>query len=280
LIDFSIVFPHVTNSSFHIDLYWGIKPSLTPAVRVRRYLKGCRTLPHREQPHLIFVDRRISIELFLEVFGSEEIERFDRALRLVERYEDYLFRRALGVALIVCGVSFPLTAFMILKAQAFADLLNMSPAAFIAFAPTITLLASVVIIVYVFTSAHLVYSRMREGSFWTDFPHMAAMFLIWFLSFYLTRYVPEPYFRVSWLWAGGSASLISYLFMKRQEEHWDYPVLLVIGLICTVSSLPLLLIGDAQLSTALSFTVFGVSFIAGGVYSLFNASRVLSESEK
>jgi hypothetical protein len=63
------------------------------------------------------------------------------------------------VALIVCGVSFPLTAFMILKAQAFADLLNMSPAAFIAFAPTITLLASVVIIVYVFTSAHLVYSR-------------------------------------------------------------------------------------------------------------------------
>ena len=214
------------------------------------------------------------------MFGSEEIERFNRALRLVERYEDYLFRRALGVALIVCGVSFPFTAFLIVKAQAFAELLGMSSAAFIAFAPTITMLASAVIIVYVFTSAHLVYSRMREGSFWTDFPHMAAMFLIWFLSFYLTRFVPEPYFRVSWLWAGGVASLVSYLFMKREDGHWDYPVLLVIGLICIAFSFPLLLIRDIQLSTVLSFTVFGMSFIAGGVYSLFNASRVLSESEK
>ena len=214
------------------------------------------------------------------MLGSEDIERFDKALRLVERYEDYLFRRAMGVALIVCGVSFPVTAFMIVKAQAFAELLGMSPAAFIAFAPTITMLASAVIIVYVFTSAHLVYSRMREGSFWADFPHMAVMFLIWFLSFYLTRFVPSPYFRVSWLWAGGAASLASYLFMKREEGHWDYPVLLVIGLMCVASSFPLLLIGDVQLSTALSFTVFGVSFIAGGIYSLFNASRVLSESEK
>jgi hypothetical protein len=214
------------------------------------------------------------------VLGLEEIERFGKALRLVERYEDYLFRRAMGVAFIVCGVSFPLTAFMIVKAQALAELLGMSPAAFIAFAPTITMLASAVIIVYVFMSAHLVYSKMREGSFWTDFPHMAAMFMIWFLSFYLTRFVPEPYFRVSWLWAGGAASLVSYLFMKRQEGHWDYPVLLVIGLMCAASSFPLLLIGDVQLSTALSFTVFGVSFIAGGVYSLLNASRILSESEK
>jgi len=216
----------------------------------------------------------------LEVFGSEEIERFDRAIRLVERYEDYLFRRALGVALIVCGVSFPLTAFMIMKAQAFADLLNMSPAAFIAFAPTITMLASSLIIIYTFTSAHMVYSRMRKGSFWTEFPHMVVMFLIWFLFFYLTRYVPEPYFRVSWLWAGGSASLVSYIFMRRESGNWHYPVLLVIGLICIASSFPLLLVKDVQLSTALSFTVFGLSFIAGGVYSLFNASRVLSESEK
>lgn len=210
----------------------------------------------------------------------EELERFERALQLVERYEGYLFRRALGVALIVCGISFPLIAFLIFRAQSIAALLNMRVEAFLAFAPTLILLISTAIIIYTFTSAHVVTSRMREDSFWKDFPHMVVMFLVWFLSFYFTKYVPEPYYRVSWLWAGGFASLVSYLFLKREPDHWNYPVLLMVGMVCIVSSLPLLLIKDAQLVTTFSFLVFSLSFIAGGIYSIIGASKVLGENNK
>lgn len=210
----------------------------------------------------------------------EELERFEKALRLVERYEGYLFRRALGIGLIICGVVFPLTAFLVLKAQSMANMLNMSAEAFLVFVPTVVLLIGMAMIVYNFTSAHVVTSRMRKESIWKDFPHMALMFMVWFISFFLTNYVPEPFTTVSWLWAGGGASLLSFLVLRREPANANYPELLIIGLICVVSSLPLLLVSDAQLALTVTFLVFSASFIAGGVYSIVNASKLLSESEK
>lgn len=210
----------------------------------------------------------------------EELERFERALRLVERYEIFLFRRAMGVALIMCGIVFPLTAFLVLKANTISALLNMSSEAFLAFVPSAILLIGIVTIVYSFTSAHVVTSRMRRDSFWKDLPHMAVMFMVWFLSLFLTRFVPEPLEAVSSLWAGGFASLVSYVVLKREPSHWNYPELLVIGLICLVSSLPLLLLGDTQLVLTITLLIFNLSFVAGGIYSLINASKFLSESDK
>ena len=210
----------------------------------------------------------------------EEIERFEKALRLVERYEGYLFRRAMGIALLICGIVFPLTAFMVLKAQTIANLLNMSAQAFLTFIPTIILLIGMATIVYNFTSAHVVTSRMRKESIWKDIPHMVLMFLVWFISFYLTNYVPEPYATPSWLWAGGGASLLSYLVMRRDPDGAKFTELLIIGIICIVSSLPLLFIGDEQLVLTATFLVFTFSFITGGLYSTVNASKLLSEGEK
>jgi hypothetical protein len=210
----------------------------------------------------------------------EEIERFDKALRLVERYEGYLFRRALGIALIICGIVFPLTAFMVLKAQTISNLLNMSTQAFLTFIPTIILLVGMATIVYSFTSAHVVTARMRKESMWKDTPHMVLMFLVWFIAFYLTNYVPEPFSTVSWLWAGGGASLLSYLLMRREPADEKFKELLIIGLICIVSSFPLLFIQDEQLVLTATFLVFSLSFIIGGLYSTVNASKLLSEGEK
>lgn len=215
----------------------------------------------------------------------EEFERFKRALSLVERYETYLFRRAMGVALIICGIVFPLTAFLVIKAKTISALLNMSSDAFLAFVPSAILLIGIVTIVYAITSAHLVTSRMRRDSFWKDFPHMAVMFMVWFLSFFLTSFVPESLEAVSSLWAGGFASLVShlalkYVIQKRDPSHWDYPEFLVIGVICIISSLPLLLLGDSQLVLTTTLLVFNVSFVAGGIYSLIGASKFLNESDK
>lgn len=212
--------------------------------------------------------------------GIEDFERFEKALRLVERYETYLFRRAMGIALIDCGIVIPFSAFLVLKAQSIAEILDMSSEAFIAFVPPILLLIGIVIIIYFFTSAHVVTSRMRKYSFWKDFPHIVVMFILWFLSFFLTRYVPETYAGVSWLWAGGFASIASYLVLRKEPANWNYPELLIVGLMCLVASLPLMAIKDSQLVVTVTFAVFSVSFIVGGVYSLINASMVLSERDK
>jgi hypothetical protein len=214
------------------------------------------------------------------VRGLEEIRKIEEALLIVERYEAYLFKRALGIAFIVCGVAFPLTAFMVLNAEPLAELLNMSSGTFVTFVPTITLLVGMAAVIYSFTSAHVVTARMRKTPVRKDLTHMVVMFLVWFLAFYLTNYVPEPYTAVSWLWAGGVASLISYSVLKRENPSWVYPELLIVGVICLTVSVPLLLMGGSQLVEGLAFLTFGVSFIAGGFHSLINASRELSESDK
>ena len=214
------------------------------------------------------------------VRGLEEIRRLEEALLIVERYEAYLFKRALGIAFIVCGIVFPLTAFMVLKAQTLAGLLNMSVGVFITVAPTLTLFIGMAVILYSFTSAHVVTARMRKTPVRKDVTHMILIFLVWFFAFYLTNYVPEPYTAVSWLWAGGLASLISYVLLKRENPSWVYPELLVVGVICLVVSAPLLLMGGSHLVEGLAFLTFSASFIAGGIHSLVNASKELSESDK
>jgi hypothetical protein len=205
----------------------------------------------------------------------EEIERFEKAIRLVERFEGYLFRRALGIALIICGIVFPLSAFMFLNAQAIANLLNMGIQSFLTFIPTIILLVGMAIIIYNFTSAHVLTSKMQEKSIWKDAPHMVLMFLVWFTAFFLTSYVPEPFTIVSWLWAGGGASLLSYLLMRRDPTDIKFTELPIIGLICLLTSLPLLFIREEQLVLTTTFLAFSLSFITGGLYSILNASKML-----
>jgi hypothetical protein len=121
---------------------------------------------------------------------------------------------------------------------------------------------------------------MQEKSVWKDAPHMVLMFMVWFVSFYLTNFVPEPFTVISWLWAGGGASLLSYLLMKRDPANVKFTELLIIGIICIVSSLPLLFIRDEQLVLTATFLVFSMSFITVGLYSTVNASKLLSEGEK
>ena len=210
----------------------------------------------------------------------EEIKKIEEALLIVERYEAYLFKRALGIAFIVCAIVFPLTAFMVLKAQQLAELLNMSTGAFMTLVPTLTLLIGMAVIVYSFTSAHVVTSRMRKTPLNKDITHMIVIFLVWFFAFYLTNYVPEPYTVISWLWAGGLASLTSYWVLKRENPSWAYPELLTVGVICLIFSVPLFLMRGSQLVEALAFLTFSVSFLAGGLHSLINASKELSESDK
>jgi hypothetical protein len=208
----------------------------------------------------------------------EEVEKVSEALRLVEKYESYLFRKAWGTNLIVWGILVPLNALLILKAKPIADILSMSAEAFMSLASAMTLIAGVATVIYTLTSATIATSRRRKFSFRRDMPHAVAIFLIWFISFNLTTFVPERFGVVSLLWAAGSASLLSYLVLRKVPVHGSYPELLLVGLILLIASLPVAGVTDAALAQTATLVIFAVSFVAGGLYSIITASKALSGS--
>jgi hypothetical protein len=210
----------------------------------------------------------------------EEVEKVSEALQLVERYEDYLFRKAWGTNLIVWGILVPLNALLILKAQPIANILGISPEPFISLALAMTLIVGVATVIYTFTSATIATSRRRGFSFRRDIPHAVAIPLIWFLSFNLTAFVPERFEVVSLLWAAGIACLLSYLILRRVPVHGRYPELLLVGLILLIASLPIAVVSDVALAQTAALVVFIISFVVGGLYSIITASKVLSESRQ
>jgi len=208
----------------------------------------------------------------------EEVEKVSEALRLVEKYESYLFRKAWGTNLIVWGILVPLNALLILKAKPIADILSMSAEAFMSLASAMTLIAGVATVIYTLTSATIATSRRRKFSFRRDMPHAVAIFLIWFISFNLITFVPERFGVVSLLWAAGSASLLSYLVLRKVPVHGSYPELLLVGLILLIASLPIAGVTDAALAQTATLVIFAVSFVAGGLYSIITASKALNGS--
>jgi hypothetical protein len=210
----------------------------------------------------------------------EEFEKLDKALRVVERYEDYLFRRAMGVAFVVNGLIFPLMVLLALNPEGPSSYFNMDPEVFVPLATGVILLAGVSVIIYVFTSAHVVSSRLRKTSLWANSSHMILEFCIWFFSFYLTKYAPEPYRVVSWLWAGGFASLATYAFNRKTSENWSYPELIVVGVIVLVASIPILPFGATETASLISVAVLSISFFAAGIYSFSVAQRFLTGNSK
>lgn len=210
----------------------------------------------------------------------EEVEKVSEALRLVEKYESYLFRKAWGTNLIVWGILVPLNVLLILKAQPIADILGMSAEAFMSLASAMTLIVGAAIVIYTLTSATIVASRRRKFSFRRDMPHAVVISLIWFISFNLTAFVPERFGAVSLLWAAGGASLLSYLVLRKVSAHGSYPELLLVGLILLIASLPIAGVSDAALAWTATLVVFAVSFVAGGLYSIITASKALSESRQ
>ncbi|MBN2334795.1 hypothetical protein JXL21_04495 [Candidatus Bathyarchaeota archaeon] len=204
----------------------------------------------------------------------EDLKRFSEAIKTVERYEQYLYQRAMGLALIVNGLVGPAVFFMVLKADSFSVLLDMTPTMF-AVASTI-LLAGVGILanIYLFASARVLSSRRSGRDDNRDLPFMVLMFSIWFVAFFLVGYIPEPFTGVGWSLAGGAASLVSYVVLSY-AGHQKRRELLIIGVINILASLPVFLYGGYLEVEVAVLAVYAVSFVCGGVYSAMNAGRLL-----
>lgn len=204
----------------------------------------------------------------------EDLERFSAAIETVERYEEYLYQRALGLALIVNGLVGPAVFFLVLKADSLSALLGMTPTMFRVASTTLLAGIGIIINIYLFASARVLSSKISKRGDGRDIPFMILMFCIWFAAFFLAGYIPEPYSGVGWSLAGGAASLVSYLAISVAGHH-KRPELLVIGLINILASLPVFLYGDLVEVEVAVLTVYAVSFVCGGAYSTFNANKYL-----
>lgn len=204
----------------------------------------------------------------------ENIDRFSKAITVVERYEQYLYQRAMGLAFIVNGLVGPAVFFLIMKADVFSVYLGITRSMFSVISTTLLAGIGVLINIYLFASARVLSSRISERKDTRDLPFMFLMFCIWFVAFFLVGYIPDPYSRVGWSLAGGAASLISYTVLSY-SGHQKRPELVIIGVINILAILPIYLYGDLLELEILVLTIYAISFVAGGAYSTIKANQYL-----
>ena len=207
----------------------------------------------------------------------ENLDRFSKAITVVERYEQYLYQRAMGLAFIVNGLVGPAVFFLILKAEVFSIYLGMTGTMFSVISTTLLAGIGVLINIYLFASARVLSSRISERKDNRDLPFMFLMFCIWFVAFFLAGYIPDPYSRVGWSLAGGAASLISY-FVLSYSGHQKRPELIIIGVINILAILPIYLYGDRLELEILVLSIYAISFVFGGAYSTIKANQYLEAS--
>lgn len=204
----------------------------------------------------------------------EDLDRFDAAIKTVERYEEYLYRRAMGLALIVNGLVGPSVFFMVLKAEQLSALFDMTPTMFGLVSVTFLVGIGILINIYLFASARILSSKVTKRDAVYDLPFMFLMFSIWFVSFFLVGYIPEPYSGVGWSLAGGAASLISYAVLSV-SGHGKRAELVIIGVVNLLACLPVILYGSMVDVEVAVLAVYAASFVCGGAYSTIKAGRCL-----
>lgn len=207
----------------------------------------------------------------------EDLDRFSKAITIVERYEQYLYQRAMGLAFIVNGIVGPAVFFLILKADIFSIYLGMTSTMFSIISTTLLAGIGILINIYLFASARILSSKISEKKDNRDLPFMILMFSIWFIAFFLVGYIPEPYSGAAWSLAGGAASLISY-FVMSYSGHQRRPELIIIGFINILATLPVFLYGDLLEVEILVLTIYAISFVCGGAYSTIKANQYLEVS--
>jgi len=207
----------------------------------------------------------------------EDLNKFSKAITMVERYEQYLYQRAMGLAFIINGLVGPAVFFLILKAESFSVYLGMTSTMFSVFSTTLLAGIGVLINIYLFASARVLSSKISERKDNRDLPFMFLMFCIWFVAFFLVGYIPDPYSGAGWSLAGGAASLISY-FVMSYSGHQKRPELIIIGVINILATLPVFLYGDLLEVEVLILTIYAISFVCGGAYSTIKANQYLEAS--
>ncbi|TFG28372.1 hypothetical protein EU528_11290 [Candidatus Thorarchaeota archaeon] len=194
----------------------------------------------------------------------EELDKVLQALDVVERYEEYLFRRIWGKMLIVIGIVFPLGALISLNATLLASVISLD-------ASIVSLLANVItftlLIGYIGYSFYESWKTVgdRPDEEHRDSKHGPLIGFVWFLAFVLASLLPEDLRLVSLLWAASASCLLTFLILRAVGSHGRVRILFLLGISLGVISFPLLLISDTVLLGYLALTAFSICFIVAGL---------------
>ena len=208
----------------------------------------------------------------------ENLEKLNETILIIDRYSDYLHRKAWGKVLIIWGILLPLTLTLFVYSTRLATIFNIEAGFFKLLATSLILVVGVGFTLYIFISLpKLTLSKQKEIDDSSVISHYHGLIIgfTWFILFLLPNYIPEPFTMVAYIVAGSIALIISYFVLEK--IHGSYKELLVTGTILLVLSIPLAALSLvnlplAQIAIAISYAF---SFMSGGLYSLHIATKIL-----
>lgn len=212
----------------------------------------------------------------------EEIQKVNEALLIIERYSNYLARKAWGKTLIIWGILTPIGLVLYFNRQALSTLFNISIEIFTLSVSTLILLIGIGFTLYNFISASRILKSHRDQTVKSPKEssiHGIFIGLVWVFLFFLATFIPEPFTVISTVWAAGIAIIISFLILKKY--HDTFPELIVVGVILLISSIPLvvLVLTDVELARIATVIIYSISFLVGGYYSFTISMDILSRNE-
>ncbi len=198
---------------------------------------------------------------------------------IIDRYSDYMYRRAWGKVMIIWGILLPLTITIFTLNTQLSILLDVEEIFLKFLATGLCVLFGTSFTLYIFLSVPKLTLRTKEE----DEPssiighyHGILLGLTWFILFQIPNFIIAPFHIVSYVVVSSIALIFSYLLLEK--IHGRYKELLISGTVLLMSSIPLTLmvfldlIVLAQISTAI---VFAYSFLSGGFYSMYMAGKIL-----
>ncbi|MHA1450104.1 MAG: hypothetical protein ACTSP4_11850 [Candidatus Hodarchaeales archaeon] len=208
-----------------------------------------------------------------------EIQKLAEALQIVEKYSNYLYRKAWGKVLVIWGALAPIGFFVILNAEIIAPLFKMADSDFSLVIQLLVILLGTSSTIYTFSTTKLPTMKTeKDGQSEGKFPlHAPVMFIIWLTAFYLPSILPESLHAISLLWGVGGACFISYIVLKTSKEHGNYPELLVTAAMLFLCSLPILFIKDDLSAQLLALILVGLCLIVAGFYFTVSAPKELNK---
>jgi len=190
----------------------------------------------------------------------EEIQKVNEALLIIERYSNYLARKAWGKTLIIWGILTPIGLVFYFNRQALSALLEISVETFTLLVSAIMILIGIGFTIYNFISASRILKTKEDQT--AESPKESSMHgimiaFVWFISFiFVFSFIPEPLSVISTVWAAGFAIIISFLILKKY--HDTFPELIVVGVILLISSIPLvvLVMTDVELARIATVIIY------------------------
>ena len=111
----------------------------------------------------------------------EDIRKVGEALIFIERYSDYLCRKAWGKSLIIWGIMAPIGLLLYFNRQSLSNLLNMGIETFSILTTAIIALIGIGMTLYIFTSASRLLETKKEKTE-SSSPKEMSLLRNWFQS--------------------------------------------------------------------------------------------------